>query len=405
MPSPDDPLLLWCSSHDTLAAEEIPLFLEAGFRVVPLLTNFWTQSFDPALADMLCPAWRESVALSAETVGGLQSLRICQADGRNPFTAADLALLAEHVDAVYVTVHPHVAVRLAAAFPHTVLFRAFGHAGLNTYSRICESHGASLDDADRRPNLIWCPILSTLQEPEDERLCRNPQHLRAFVTPGRLGPVRWSPERSEPSVVETIPRIESQGYYREIFERYAADHGRLPLKILGGNSPGGGELADPRIVGRLDTADYFATAARARISIYHGRSRHHVHYHPIEFMTLGVPVLFHHESAFAAEARALGWSDDALVAAGMYADAAGANRVAESALADVAVAAAIAERQRAFVDRVFSRPAALEQAVWLRTLVTQRRKRASAAQPAARRRMARSSLLRRPAWLRRGSRQ
>ena len=405
MPSPDDPLLLWCSSHDTLAAEEIPLFLEAGFRVVPLLTNFWTQRFDPALADTLCPAWRESVALSAETVRGLQALAICEADGREPFTAADLALLAEHVDAVYVTVHPHVAVRLAAAFPRTVLFRAFGHGGLNTYSRICEFYGVSLDDADRRPNLIWCPILSTLQEPEDERLCRNPQHLRAFVTPGRLGPARWSPQASEPFVVETIPRIESQAYYREIFERYVADHGRLPLEILGGNSPGGGALADPRIVGRLDTADYFATAARARISIYHGRSRHHVHYHPIEFMTLGVPVFFHRESAFAAEARALGWSDDALVAAGMYADAAGANRVAESALADVAVAAAIAEPQRAFVDRVFSRPAALEQAVWLRTLVTQRRTRASTAAEAVGRRGARRGLLRRPAWFRRRSRR
>lgn len=403
MPSSADPLLLWCSSHDTLAAEEIPLFLEAGFRVVPLLTNFWTQRYDPGLDATLCPAWRESVALPAETVKELQALAICQADGREPFAAADLALLAKHVDAVYVTVHPHVAVRLAAAFPRTVLFRAFGQGGLNTYSRICEFYGVSLDDADRLANLIWCPILSTLQEPEDERLCRDPQHLRAFVTPGRLGPVRWSPQASEPYVVETIPRIEAQDYYRQIYTRYVADHGRLPLKILGGNSPSGGPLADPRIVGRLDTAAYFATVARARISIYHGMSRHHVHYHPIEFMALGTPVLFHRDSAFAAEARGLGWSDSALNAAGMYADADEANRVAESALVDPAVAAAIAERQRFFLDRVFSRPAALEQAIWLRTLVVQRRQRMSTAEEGAGRRPKRRGLLRRPAWFRRRS--
>lgn len=372
MPCPDDPLLLWCSSHDTLAAEEIPLFLEAGFRVVPLLTNFWTQRFDAGLDDTLCADWRASVALPDNTVRGLQSLAICQSDGRQPFVAADLRLLSEHVDAVYVTVHPHVAVRLAAVFPRTVMFRAFGHAGLNTYSRICEHNGVSLVQAERQANFIWCPILSTLQEPEDERLCRNPQHLRAFVTPGRLGGVRWSPEHTQPYVVETIPRIESQEFYRGIFSQYVVDHGRLPMKILGGNSPGGGAIADPRIVGRLETRDYFAAAAQSRISIYHGKSRHHVHYHPIEFMAIGVPVLFHRESAFAAEARGIGCSEDVLKAAGMYGTAEEANRVAESALNDPSVAAAISLKQRFFLDRVFSRPAALEQATWLRTLVVQR---------------------------------
>lgn len=84
MPAPDDPLLLWCSSHDTLASEEIPLFVEAGFRVVPLLTNFWTERFDPGLDSTICSAWRESVGLPADVVRGLQALTICQANGGKP---------------------------------------------------------------------------------------------------------------------------------------------------------------------------------------------------------------------------------------------------------------------------------------------------------------------------------
>ena len=80
MPSPSDPLLLWCSSHESLAAEEIPLFLEAGFRVVPLHTNFWTQAYDPSLDDSICPAWRESVALPPDVVRRLQAVKICQPD-------------------------------------------------------------------------------------------------------------------------------------------------------------------------------------------------------------------------------------------------------------------------------------------------------------------------------------
>jgi hypothetical protein len=375
MPTRNDPLLLWCSSHHTLAAEEIPLLLEAGFRVVPLLTNFWTRQLDPTLNDSICPDWRDSVGLSEETIRGLQSLSFCQLDGRAPFSRPELQLLAEHVDAVYVTVYPNVAVRLAAVYPRTVIFRAFGHGKLNTYSRICESYGVPLAYADRQTNFIWSPILSTLQEPEDDRLCRNPQLMRAFVSPDRLGPVRWSSTASEPFVVEVIPRIEAQTYYRNVYDQCVIDHGHLPLKILGGNSPGGGEIADPRIIGRLADDDYFATAARARISIYHGTSPYHVHYHPIEFMTLGVPVLFHRNSAFAAEARHIGYGETALAEAGMYADATEANRVAEAALADASVAVAIADKQRFFIERIFSRDAALEQAVWLRTLVVQRMKK------------------------------
>jgi hypothetical protein len=383
MPSPSDPLLLWCSSHESLAAEEIPLFLEAGFRVVPLHTNFWTQEYDPALDDTICPAWRESVALPPDVVRALQAVRICQPDKHPAFSTDDLALLARHVDAVYVTVFPNVAIRLAEEFPRTVMFRAFGQAGLNTYSKIAAAYGAPPELVYGLPNFIWCPILSTLQEPEDEQLVRNTQPLRAFVTPARLGGGRWSAAASEPYVVDTIPRLHT-GFYLDNYRRFIAEHGDLPLKILGGNEPRGGVLDDPRILGRLPAAEYYAAAARARIAIYHGRSRDHLHYHPLEFMTLGVPVLFSRDTALAAEAELIGVSAAELAEAGMFNDAAEANRIARAALVDPGVGAAIAEKQRFFLERIFSRPAALEQAIWLRTLVVQRAARERAAWPVER---------------------
>ena len=383
MPSPSDPLLLWCASHESLAAEEIPLFLEAGFRVVPLYTNFWTQAYDPTLDDSICPNWRESVALPPDVVRRLQAVKICQPDKHPAFEPDDLALLAAHVDAVYVTVFPNVAIRLADEFPRTVIFRAFGQAGLNTYSKITDAYGAPPALVYGLPNFIWCPILSTLQAPEDEQLVRNTQPLRAFVTPARLGPARWSREASEPYVVDTIPRLHT-GFYLDNYRRFIAEHGELSLKILGGNEPRGGQLDDPRIVGRLPAAEYYAAAARARIAIYHGRSRDHLHYHPLEFMTLGVPVLFHRDTALAAEAELIGKSAADLTAAGMFTDAAEANRIARAALAVPAIGAAIAEKQRFFLERIFSRPTALEQAIWLRTLVVQRAARQRAAWPVER---------------------
>jgi hypothetical protein len=364
--------MLWCSSHKTLAAEEIPLFMEAGFRVVPLMTDFWTFKYAPELDAQNCGEWKKTIDLPPEIIRRLQAIKFYENEGRNEFCPEELQLLKDYVDVVYVSVLPNLAVRLAQHFPGTVIFRPFGHGSLNTYSRIAQHLNADLNSLASCPNYIWAPILTTLQAPEDPRICVNAQHLGAFVSPARLGHARWSSQESQPYVVETIPRIEKQTYYSEIYTRYVQDHGKLPLKILGGNSPSGGAFNDPRIVGYLDDAGYHRTATHARVSIYHGRSHYHLHYHPIEFMALGIPVLFHRDSALASEGAQFGLSEAELMAAGMYDSVGQANEMANAALANPRVAAAWSERQRFFIEEVFNRSKALDQVRWLKSRVIQR---------------------------------
>lgn len=363
--------MLWFSAHTTLAAEEIPLLLEAGFRVIPLLTDFWTYQYDPTLDARICDKWKASVDLPADIVRQLQALPLCANEGQNEFAPLDIQLLNEHVDVCYVTVLPNLAIRLAQVFQGTVMFRPFGHGDLTTYSRIAEHYRADLNLVPTSHNFMWTPILTTLQEPEDPRLCSQTNHLGAFVSPERLGPVRWSAASSQPYVVETIPRITKQSYYMDMYRQYQQDHGQLPIKILGGNPPQGGDLQDPAIVGFLDDHEYYRQAAQARVSIYHGKSRYHVHYHPIEFMALGVPVLFHENSAFAAEGLQAGMSWQDLQAAGMYRDITHANELATRALEDAGFAERLSQRQRTFVTDVFSRKKVLDQARWIKARVEQ----------------------------------
>lgn len=367
------PLLLWCSSHTTLAAEEIPLLLEAGFRVIPLLTDFWTFEVKPEIDQQICSDWKATVGLPIETVKKLQAIRFCADMGQVPFDADEMALLNEHVDVIYVTVLPNLAMRLAPVFKGTVIFRPFGHGHLNTYTRIAEHLKGDIGTLSQCPNFMWAPILSTLQEPEDPRLCTNANQLGAFVSLNRLGPTRWSAASSQPYVVETIPRIQKQPYYMEIYKQYREDHRELPMKILGGNPVAGGPLEDPAIVGFLEDNDYYRMAAEARVSVYHGTSRYHVHYHPIEFMALGLPVLFHKDSAFASEGQRYGMTDSELVEAGMYGTIAQANEMARAALDDASLAEAWSIKQRVFLTEVFSRDKALDQARWIKCRTEQLR--------------------------------
>jgi hypothetical protein len=360
------PLMLWCSSHDTLASEEIPLFIEAGYRVVPLLTNFWTFEYDASLGDKLCSDWKPSMDLPMNVVDKLQKLKICEKEGMAPLRQEEIDLLNKYVDVIYLTVLPALAIRLAECFRGTVIFRPFGHGELNNYTRIAQGMGADLDRLRDITNFIWCPILSTLQEVEDLRLYRNPQLLSGFISPKRLGNSRWKAEESAEYVIETIPRIEWQAYYADAYRKFIEAYGDLPIKILGGNSKNGDKFKDPRILGRLDDHEYYETASR--VSIYHGDSRYHVHYHPIEFMCLGVPVLFHENCAITVEAMRCGLAPDELKSYGMYSDIAEAKAMASHALRDLGYAREISERQRFFIDEVFDRKKALTQSRWLRSL-------------------------------------
>jgi hypothetical protein len=345
--------------------------MEAGFRVIPLLTDFWTYQYDANLDSKICQAWKKTVDLPVEVIQKLQALTFCGDSGQLPFLPHEIELLNKYVDAIYVTVLPNLAIRLTEVFRGTVIFRPFGHGALNNYSNIALHLGTSPDKLIGNVSYIWAPILTTLQEVENPRICLNATHLGAFVTESRLGIKRWDMKDSQPYVVETIPRINKQQYYLDIYHQYRKDHGHLPLKILGGNQPNGGEINDSAIVGFLNDEEYFGQAVQARVSIYHGRSRYHVHYHPIEFMALGIPVLFHEDSAFVSEAMHFGITTAELEKCGMYRTVEQANRMAESALQDPSCALEWSQRQRIFLERIFSRDNALLQARWLKTRVLQ----------------------------------
>jgi hypothetical protein len=303
-------------------------------------------------------------------IAKLQSLTLFSEARNFEFSDEVIKTLNEHVDILYVTILPNIAIRLTEHFRGPVIFRPFGQGTYNNYTEIISTIAdiKLLEDLRERDNYIWCPILSTLQDPEDQRLWKNPLHLCPFVTPQRLTRGRWRASDSEPIVVETIPRINKQTYYREIYENYVSQLKDLPLRILGNNQFHGGELADERILGFLDDDAYYSQILSARISIYHGTSPYHLHYHPLEYMALGVPVLFHQDSALAEESRGYGLSETELFGLGMFRNFHSAAELATRAIADSKFAEEISQRQRFFGEELYSRRNALIQARWLRAV-------------------------------------
>ena len=115
-----------------------------------------------------------------------------------------------------------------------VIFRPFGHASLNTYSKISS---ISVKDKEQKRQTYWVPSDHTA----GSRFAgnrNNATHLGAFVTMNDLEE-SLNASTSEPYVVETIPRINKQQYYLDIYKQYRQDHGHLS-KIL--------EVTNPEVV-------------------------------------------------------------------------------------------------------------------------------------------------------------
>ena len=90
--------------------------MEAGFRVIPLLTNMWTMKYDESLDETLCQEWKKTVALDDDIVREIQACRIFETSPNLALTDREVKLLEKHVDIFYVTIWPNIAGHLCHQF-------------------------------------------------------------------------------------------------------------------------------------------------------------------------------------------------------------------------------------------------------------------------------------------------
>jgi hypothetical protein len=93
-------------------------------------------------------------------------------------------------------------------------------------------------------------------------------------------------------------KIKMCQYYTKIYEQFKRDLKGYDFTILGKNN----ELVkktDPQIANDLSDRDYYQTMSTHLAMYYHGTEPRHVHYHPLEAIVIGLPVIFYAQSLLA----------------------------------------------------------------------------------------------------------
>ena len=91
-------------------------------------------------------------------------------------------------------------------------------------------------------------------------------------------------------ILFVCPRINSSEYYNNIYKKFKQSFGSMPHVI-----PGAQPVKvknDPSVIGFINTEKYIELFRTSKVMFYLSNEERHLHYHPIEAVKYGLPVVF-----------------------------------------------------------------------------------------------------------------
>ncbi len=309
--------MLWAGYHRVARFEEVNSFLRAGVEVVPVAgthAELPNAQDPPESEDPLYPRWQGTCTAPSDVVYKIRNGIYAAEPPRFPGCLRDE--INRWFDVILVTSFTRVVAEVLNWFQGQVILRAYGNYPYSGVLRPGTVRGeAALFRLAACDRFIFCPAMPYLGLHEDPRVTRNEHYVQAGVSPERL-PEKWRGRKSAPIACDVISLI---GKYRQKeYQDFLRVMDGVPLRILGINPPGGPAGSDLRIAGAMEDALYYQSMASSRVLPYLGlNTKLHLHYHPIEAMLMGLPVLFVADGSIAHMARYHHFTEEDLVAAGM----------------------------------------------------------------------------------------
>jgi len=318
--------VLWILNHTTLMEWEVPMLRAEGFEVfVPKVLPVGPNGRTATVTD----AHDASLTIPAGDLAHLNTVNFYDA----PLSRRTAATINRHFDvAIAASIFPGLHY-LLRCFTGLIFMRAFGHAGDFDYeSATATIPFAKLDDSSYTPRSTWPgrllararnrlpitdrPTFRNVVTTEMTRV-RNRLHLAAayreiidherpflrrrsvfmpLALPDSLlgGGDTWT--GGEDRVLFVCPNIDQIDYYRRIYLRFREELGGIPSWIAGRQDLHGVATPltteDDSILGYVSRERLDDLLRRCFCMFYHSQEPRHLHYHPLEAIATGQPLVF-----------------------------------------------------------------------------------------------------------------
>lgn len=162
-------------------------------------------------------------------------------------------------------------------FNRKIYIRVFGRENPHNYSSFKFL-------TDLHDNVYLACAYNEVMNYESEPLASKSIFLPLGIDTNYFTNYTW--KNTEKSIAFVCSYVDNNKYYSNIMNKFVKDFKDFPYKIYGHNDPG-----ENRVTLKNDH-DYYNELSKHSVMFYHSREPRHLHYHPIEAIVIGIPVIY-----------------------------------------------------------------------------------------------------------------
>ena len=270
--------IFWLGMHKVLTQTELPRLRQLGFEVYnpPYLSDVVDQS---AVMD-----WAAGPTTLPEKI---QRKLSATNFFYQPIPEEIAEILNEYFDAVIVTINPVWLKYFMDAYKGPVIYRVYGQP--NSLGQDLANNGA-IARISERDNFWFCPHTEHTLDIEDDWILERMRIVPYCLTQDVIELKNsWAFNSDYTKIGLICPRAADISYYNDSYKYLAQYFPSDNFKIFGAQIV---EIKDPRIVGTLERDEFLRRFSELRGCVYHYAEPTVCYLPPIEFMTMGGPVVF-----------------------------------------------------------------------------------------------------------------
>ncbi|MDK2980805.1 MAG: hypothetical protein PWQ55_1152 [Chloroflexota bacterium] len=275
--------ILWLLNHKTLMDFEADMLVRMGFEVyVPKRYPFDEANQSASVTDQ----YDSSLTIDSKLLERLNDVDFYSGSWPRWLRRE----LNRNFGIAIVPVFPKMMESAIQAFEGLIFLRIFGLEGNKTYARRFEDllPPHLVDRIRKADNIRIAAGYDNVIDHEPPWLRRKCIHLPLGMKKPSPDEPSWTGE--EKRILFVCPRINSNPYYHKIYTDFKQTFGDMP-HIIPGAQPVP-VTDDPSVTGFLNNEDYQSLFRSSGVMFYHSREERHLHYHPLEAVRAGMPLVF-----------------------------------------------------------------------------------------------------------------
>ncbi len=276
--------VLWLINHKTLTEFEPELLLDLGFEVY--IPKLFPQTIENRSAGVTYE-FDHNLTIPSEVLHRLNGFNF-YTDKITPRIRRDMN---EYFHILFVSNFPFMLQEIFTHFEGHIIFRVFGHAQDITYSGTLEQIlGKGFGDTietlgDRFHFGIAYKGIELIEPP----YLKNRELYLPIGLPERFFQRENKYTGNDNRLLFICPLIIESPYYKHIYSLFKHDFSDIPHIIGGWQSK---KVDDPSVLGQIEREEFDQLLVNMKVMYYHSLEPRHIHYHPLEAMALGMPVVY-----------------------------------------------------------------------------------------------------------------